>query len=243
MNVISAMNERPFGRLTAIWILATVVSIAGVVIAPIATFVLMISAFGLPHVLYELRYCDERFSARAPVRALAIIGVLLAVIAAARIGNGAHLIPAAVFVPVELSFGAALAFTAAYFMRENRVLGAAIGLIFALGATFAPIPTFLIWAWLHNLTPMGFVAEITHGAERRRWLMHAKRAVLRVAGVGGDGRVSSVGSLCVRRHGIVDVVDLRGGRQAACCRSCRRVHRISPCFRRRSWRSRCIMSP
>ncbi|MEQ1867432.1 MAG: hypothetical protein ABL996_22570 [Micropepsaceae bacterium] len=170
MNVISVMNERPFGRLTAVWILATVVSVAGVVIAPIATFVLMISAFGLPHVLYELRYCDERFSARAPVRALAIIGVLLVVIAAARIGNGAHLIPAEVFVPIELSFGAALAFTAAYFMRVNRVLGAAIGLIFALGATFAPIPTFLIWAWLHNLTPMGFVAEITQGAERRRWL-------------------------------------------------------------------------
>ncbi len=171
MNIISVMRDEAYGRLTAIWLSATVVSVAGVVVAPIATFVLMISAFGLPHVLYELRYCDERFSARVPARALWIIGALLAVIAAARIGNGAHLIPAAVFVPIELSFGAALAFTAAYFMRENRVLGAVIGLVFALGAAFAPIATFLIWAWLHNLTPMGFVAEITQGEERRRWLL------------------------------------------------------------------------
>jgi hypothetical protein len=131
----------------------------------------MISAFGLPHVLYELRYCDERFGARTPMPALWIIGALLLVIAAARIGNGAHLIPAGVFVPLELSFGAVLAFTAAWFMRENRVLGAAVGLVLALGAAFAPVPTFLIWAWLHNLTPMAFVAEITQGEERRRWLL------------------------------------------------------------------------
>jgi hypothetical protein len=55
-------------------------------------------------------------------------------------------------------------------MRENRLLGALIGAAFALGATFWPVATFLIWAWAHNLTPLGFVAEITAGAERRRWL-------------------------------------------------------------------------
>ncbi|MCE9523637.1 MAG: hypothetical protein K8S25_14555, partial [Alphaproteobacteria bacterium] len=132
---------------------------------------LMISAFGLAHVLYELRYCDERFGARTPAAALWIIGGLLAVIALARIGNGTHLIPAGVFVPIELSCGAALALTAAYFMRENRVLGAGLGFAFGLGAAFAPLETFLIWAWVHNLTPMGFVAEIMEGEERRRWLL------------------------------------------------------------------------
>ncbi len=159
------------GRLAAIWILTAVVSVVSVVVAPIAAFVLMISAFGLPHVLYELRYCDERFSARAPAPALWIIGILLAVIALARIANGAHVLSAAIFVPIELSLGAALAFTAASFMRANRLLGAVLGVAFALGAAFAPIATFLIWAWLHNLTPMGFVAEITQGDERRRWLL------------------------------------------------------------------------
>jgi hypothetical protein len=73
------------------------------------------------------------------------------------------------FVPIEFGLGAGLAFTAAAFMRKNRALGAVIGIAFALGATYFPIETFLVWAWLHNLTPMGFVAEITEG-EERRWL-------------------------------------------------------------------------
>jgi hypothetical protein len=171
MNISLSIGDRAASRLVAIWVAAAAVSLAGAVVAPIATFVLMISAFGLPHVLYELRYCDERFSARAPAQALWIIGALLALIALMRIGNGAHLIPSAIFMPIEFMFGAGLAFTAAYFMRERRVLGAVIGLAFALGAAFAPIETFLIWAWLHNLTPMGFVAEITEGRERQRWLL------------------------------------------------------------------------
>ena len=105
------------------------------------------------------------------MRALQVIGVLIAAVATARVANSMHWMGAGWFVPLELSLGAALALTAAYFMRENRLLGAVIGIAFALGATFAPIMTFLVWAWLHNLTPMGFVAEITEGEERRRWLI------------------------------------------------------------------------
>jgi hypothetical protein len=171
MNSIS-IAARP----TSVWIgivfaVVAAISIAGVVVAPLAAFVLMISAFGLPHVLYELRYVDERFSSRAPMRALQAIGVLIALVAGARVANSMHWLGAAWFVPLELTLGAALALTAAYFMRENRLLGAAIGIVFALGATFAPIMTFVVWAWLHNLTPLGFVAEITEGEERRRWMI------------------------------------------------------------------------
>jgi hypothetical protein len=131
----------------------------------------MISAFGLPHVLYELRYVDERFSARLSPRPLAAIGTLVALIAAGRIANGMHILMGDVFLWIELGLGAALALTATALMRHNKPLGAVIGMAFALGAIFAPVPTFLIWAWLHNLTPLGFVAEITDGEERRRWLL------------------------------------------------------------------------
>jgi hypothetical protein len=158
-------------RLAPVWVGAAAISVAGVVVAPLATFVLMISAFGLPHVLYELRYVDERFSARTSRAALGIIGVLIALIAAARIANGTHVLPASTFLPLELALGAALAFAGAWFMRANRALGLLIGIAFAAGATFVPIWTFLAWAWLHNLTPLGFVAEITQGEERRRWLV------------------------------------------------------------------------
>jgi len=170
MNLSLGLSHPGAAGLAAIWVAVAAASVAAVAIAPLAAFVLMISAFGLPHVLYELRYVDERFSARTPRVALTVIGILLGVIALARIGNGAQIIPSIYFVPLELGLGATLAFTGAFFMRENRVLGAVVGIAFALGAAFAPIATFLIWAWIHNLTPMGFVAEITEGEERKRWL-------------------------------------------------------------------------
>ncbi len=171
MNVSPLAFEASTARLAALWIAVSLISVAAVAVAPIAAFVLMISAFGLPHVLYELRYVDERFSARISPAPLAAIGALIALVAAARIANGMHLLMGDVFLWIELGLGAALALTATALMRHNKVLGAAIGTAFALGAVFAPIPTFLVWAWLHNLTPLGFVAEITEGEERRRWLL------------------------------------------------------------------------
>lgn len=160
-------------RFTGVGLIAAgvaAVTIVGVSVAPIVTFVLMISAFGLPHVIYELRYCDERFSARTSRSLLTIFGVLLGLIALGRVGNGMHWLPSGILVPMELGLGAALALIAAYHMRTHRWLGALIGLAFTLGATFFPLETFLAWAWLHNLTPVGFVAEATRGEERLKWM-------------------------------------------------------------------------
>jgi hypothetical protein len=171
MNVSPIAFDGAPRRLATLWIGVSVLSVAAVSVAPIAAFVLMISAFGLPHVLYELRYVDERFSARVAPAPLAAIGVLVALIATARIANGMHILMGEVFLWIELGLGAALALTATAVMRRHKLLGAVIGIVFALGAIYAPIPTFLIWAWVHNLTPLGFVAEITEGEERRRWLL------------------------------------------------------------------------
>jgi len=151
--------------------LVIVLTVIGASIAPIATFVLMISAFGLPHVIYELRYCDTRFSSRTSPGLLLVLGGLVSAIAVGRIANGAHWLTSDYFVPLELGLGSVLALVAAWWMREHRWLGALIGLAFAAGATFRPLETFLIWAWLHNLTPIGFIAEITEGEERQRWMM------------------------------------------------------------------------
>ena len=171
MNVSPIALEGAPRWLWTLWISTSIVSVAAAAVAPIMAFVLMISAFGLPHVLYELRYVDERFSARISPAPLAAIGVLIALIASARIANGMHILMGEAFLWIELGLGAALALTATAVMPRNKLLGAVVGMIFALGAIFAPIPTFLVWAWLHNLTPLGFVAEITEGDERRRWLL------------------------------------------------------------------------
>ena len=171
MNIAGINTDRDGAALAFIWVAVAVISVVGVAIAPIAFFVLMISAFGLPHVLYELRYCDERFSERAPPVLLGVLGALVGTIALGRIANGMHWLSSDILVPIELGLGATLALVAAYWMRERRWLGALIGIAFALGASFKPIETFVVWAWLHNLTPLGFVAEVTQGPERRRWLM------------------------------------------------------------------------
>lgn len=165
---LNPVQFMPVGVFAAAVILMTII---GVSIAPIATYVLMISAFGLPHVIYELRYCDERFSARTSRGLLLVLGALVGVIALLRVANGAHWLSSPVFVPIELGLGATLALVAAWWMKERRWLGALIGVAFAVGATYFPLETFLAWAWLHNLTPMGFIAEITDGDERRRWMM------------------------------------------------------------------------
>lgn len=171
MNIAGINTNRDDALLAFIWIAVAMVSVVGVAVAPIAFFVLMISAFGLPHVLYELRYCDERFSEQASPVLLGVFGALVGTIALGRIANGAHWLSSDILVPVELGLGASLALVAAFWMRERRWLGALIGIAFALGASFKPIETFVVWAWLHNLTPLGFVAEITQGQERRRWML------------------------------------------------------------------------
>jgi hypothetical protein len=166
----ASLHPARFRHVGVVAVAAALITIVGVSVAPIVTFVLMISAFGLPHVIYELRYCDERFSSRTSRSLLAMLGVLLGLIALGRVGNGMHWIPSSIFVPMELGLGAALALIAAYHMRQHKWLGALIGIVFTIGATYFPLETFLIWAWLHNLTPVGFVAEATRGEERLKWM-------------------------------------------------------------------------
>lgn len=147
------------------------VSVAGVLLAPLAAYVFMIALFGLPHVLCELRYCDERFSARAPRMALLAIGALLCLVAIARVAQAAYLLPTSVAVPLELALGVGLVAASLWFMQARRFWGLLAGAALAAGATLAPITTFLAFAWLHNLTPLAFAAEILPRAERRRALL------------------------------------------------------------------------
>ncbi len=152
------------------WAMAMVVAIAAVSVAPLAAYVVLIALFGLPHVLTELRYCDERFSPRIDVRLIWILGLVVGLIALGRIAVPLGYMPASLTMPVELSLGAVLAVIALFAMRRLRLLGAVIALALGLGAAFAPLSTFLVVAWAHNLTPLGFTTEITQGAERRRML-------------------------------------------------------------------------
>lgn len=171
---LSAQSQRP-GREPAIWAAAfagaAVLGCAAVAAAPLAAYVWLIALFGIPHVVSELRYCDERFSGRTSRAALAVIGALLAGLALTRVLGTYGVVSGFVTGPLELLFGAGLALAAALFMRRWKLIGFLAAGAVAYGAWQAPFLTFLIFAWVHNLTPMAFVAEALEGQARRRALL------------------------------------------------------------------------
>lgn len=159
----------------ALWVwafvLATLAGGALIAAAPLAAYVLLIAIFGIPHVVSELRYCDERFSGRSSRAALAIVGVLLFALCATRVLHTYGFIGGGIGGKLELLFGAALALASALFMRRYRIVGLAAAAAVTFGALYYPYATFLIWAWLHNLTPLAFIAEALEGRERRRTML------------------------------------------------------------------------
>lgn len=150
---------------------ATLAGGALIAAAPLAAYVLLIAAFGIPHVISEMRYCDERFSGRSSRAALAIIGVILLALCANRLAFTYGVMPGNPGGMIELLLGAMLAVAAAAFMRRYRLVGLLAAAAVTFGAIYYPYTTFLIWAWLHNLTPLAFVAEALEGRARRRALV------------------------------------------------------------------------
>lgn len=138
--------------------------------APLWVYATTLALFGLPHVLVELRYVDERFSGRIPRGTLLGLGAVLLAIAAVRVlafaGGGT-------LVRTELLLGLGLVAMAAtlLFARANP-LGSLLAFLAAAallaGVLYAPLPTLVGLALLHNLTPVGFLAERLQGRARRR---------------------------------------------------------------------------
>ncbi len=139
---------------------------------PLATYTLTLALFGVVHVLCELRYVDLRFGARIERRLR--IGLLVAVgaIAAERLARRAGLLDADVGALLELGLGVALVVLVLPTLVRGRrgLAGVALGLVLAVGAALSPVSTLLAIAVLHNLTPIGFLAEVTAGTDRRRAL-------------------------------------------------------------------------
>src|SRR5262249_28705592 len=55
-------------------------------------------------------------------------------------------------------------------IQPRRIVGAVVAAALTSGVTLAPIETLLVTAWLHNLTPLAFVAERSAPQERARRL-------------------------------------------------------------------------
>lgn len=149
-----------------------VVATAGLAVAyPLLTYTLSLAAFGLAHVLAELRYVDSRFSPRIGARLrVGIIALLLGVVATRSLMmTGA--ISGTVRLWLELGMVATLAALVLPLLWQRGVLPALAGVVVAgaigVGAALAPMHTILALAVLHNLTPIGFLAERLRGRTRR----------------------------------------------------------------------------
>src|SRR6476620_5854218 len=103
----------------SIWAAVAALTIVATCFAPLATYVLMVAAFGLPHVLSELRYCDERFAGRTSL-------VPLGIIAAMRVAGSAAILSSYDATLIELGLGGVLALVAAWFMRRWKLAGIAV---------------------------------------------------------------------------------------------------------------------
>lgn len=149
--------------------LATAVASA---LAPLWVYALSLAVFGLPHVLAELRYVDERFAARVPSALRTTLGVLLLAIAGVRVlglggigGTGPRL-------GLELAFGATLVAVPMLLGRGlSRWLGGLGATALGLGLVVAPTVTLVLFSFLHNLTPAGLLAERLRGRPRRAALL------------------------------------------------------------------------
>lgn len=145
--------------------------------APLWTYALSLALFGLPHVVVELRYVDERFAARLPRRtvrwlALGLFGIVVlrafAVAGFWDAGRGT----------AELVLGIGLVAAATPLLASHAAspVGFAVGAALVVGVVTAPAATLVVLALLHNLTPVGFLAERLRGAARRRALLLAVAA-------------------------------------------------------------------
>ena len=148
-------------------------SATAAVFAPVWTYALSLMLFGLPHVLVELRYVDERFAARIPRKLALGCGVLLLSIVLMRAGAIVGLGTSSERIGAELLLGLLLIAIALPLLgRSATPLALLAGAALLFGIVYAPVATLVTMALLHNLTPIGLLAERLRGAERRRamWL-------------------------------------------------------------------------
>lgn len=143
----------------------------GAIALPLATYTLSLAAFGLAHVASELRYVDMRFGPRLARRLVRVLATLLAGIVLVRLARVSGMLTGESSAIVELLLVVVLTASVVPELRQSGWrLGVAVAAVLALGTGLAisPMHTLLVLAILHNITPVGFLAEATEGSERRR---------------------------------------------------------------------------
>lgn len=152
-------------------VLATAVAATAL---PLLTYSLSLAVFGLAHVAAELRYVGRRFGGRVRGGLLVGMCLLLVAVVGLRVAQQAGLWQGTARLQTELLVVLALAGLALPALLRGAGVPLGIGLgvaaLLGLGLLVSPMGTALLLACLHNLTPVGFLAEALRGPGRRRAL-------------------------------------------------------------------------
>jgi hypothetical protein len=172
----SALSAAVLGTVLLFVAATGVVSVA----FPLATYTLSLAMFGLAHVLSELRYVDVRYGHRIGVHLRWTLGILLTGVVGLRLGLLMGHIPGPVARTAEVALVLLLSVSVLPHLARKSMLAATVGLTISAALLFglltSPIHTLLILAILHNLTPLGFLADAVP-QEHRRGVMVAALTV------------------------------------------------------------------
>jgi len=157
-------------RISAGWLIGFAVAACWL---PLVTYAISLALFGLAHVACEFRYLHQRFTSRLHRRLVQLFLVLLLTIFANRI--------AGIVVPeiwgswpqVEIGLGAGLLVaTGLLAYRLSGRAGALVAIVLGIGFValirWNPLIAMCSLAFVHNLTPWGFLVEHAQPEQRRR---------------------------------------------------------------------------
>lgn len=130
---------------------------------PFSTYSVSLAIFGVPHVIVELRYIDSHFHARISQLFESIMVTGLLIIATIRYLYLCGFFTVQFTSIIELCLVLFLAIGATYLIFKKNLKSAIVSSILTIaiciGIWFSPLTTLIIFAILHNLTPIGFIAK------------------------------------------------------------------------------------
>jgi hypothetical protein len=140
---------------------------------PLTTYATTLATFGIAHVAIELRYIDSRFHQRWDGNIEVRLIWLVLSIAVLRLSGIFGWIDGRFAQILELWIGVGLVLLATHHLYRHSwrqgLIGVAVGCILGIGILVDSIATSVIFAILHNLTPIGFILE-RQGLTSRRIL-------------------------------------------------------------------------
>jgi hypothetical protein len=149
---------------------------------PLSTYALTLATFGIAHVAIELRYIDSRFQQRFSNKIETRLFTIVLSIGILRCSSIFGIVPPNVAHLLELCCGLGLVLLATHQLWIHDWLrgavGLAVGCLLGIGTMIDPMMTSVIFAIIHNLTPVGFILERQGFQPRTIWICGAIFGIL-----------------------------------------------------------------